>query len=196
MKPILSEKAKVWSSVVAKEVKCMPPSSTDSYLLYGRTLLTKDEFDRFNDEGFAAVHGIQVAYGPFSSKKAMEEFVTDYPEEFWPGPDEWRYWKIGDAEVISSYTRPEDMTVVHSKSLPFQGQLSINEMKRKIQEQEEVQAAVNKRLEEPQKLSQKEIAIHIEWQKGRIDVAKKELQELEDQLNRLYSIKVDDTDNQ
>lgn len=186
----ISPKAKIWAAYVAKNVKAKPAVNPDAVFILGRTLLDYDGFNKTNASKFDAVHGVQVMYGPFSSKQSAQEFVSDYPQEMWPGDNDWRYVYAGQVEILSGYFEPEHADIIHNSSLDFQGQLLMNEQQRRIKEIGEVQERLNKRKENALngevKMTKIEVESHIKWQKQRIqqtettlEQQRKHLQELE-----------------
>lgn len=168
----LTPQSKMWAAYVAKEVKAKSAINPDQIFLIGRTLLDKKTFNKLNSLEDDVVHGVQVIYGPFTSKQSAHEFVTDYPEDMWPGDNDWRYIHAGQVEILSSYFDPGQSDIVHKASLPFQGQLLYNEQQRRQKEIDDL----NNRLEDRKKLalqgevemSKVEVEKHIQWQKQRI----------------------------
>lgn len=183
----VSKEAKMWSAFVAKNVKPKPSDNPDTWFLIGRTLLDTEGFNKINTLENDVVHGVQVIYGPFSNKQAMTEFVAEYEPE-WPGDNEWRVIHPGQAEILSSYYEPQHAEVVHNASLDFQGQLVFNEQRRKMAEIEEINNRLTKRLEEPDKMSEKEVKQHILWQEERIRQAEEQLEGLKKHLTHLHTL--------
>lgn len=188
----ISPSAKVWASYVAKEVKCKEATNPNGLFLVGRTLLDHDTFNKLNPDGFDVVHGVQVFYGPFSSKAEGMDFVSEYDLE-WPGENEWRWIKPGQPEIISSFYEPGKADIVHNASLEFQGQLIIREQQRKIKEIEEVQDRIKKReeaaLEGDVQPTEVEINQYIIWQEQKIKQAEKQLEQLKTHLEKLQKLK-------
>lgn len=184
----ITEQAKAWSAYVATNVKTQPIDS-NSYFLVGRTLLDKVGFNSINDGEHDAVHGVAVVYGPFPTKAEMNDFVASYNVEMWPGDNEWTYVQPGKPFILSSFTDPNDATVVHNKSLDFQGQLGYNVMQERIKEVEEVQKRLNAKA--PEKMTKDELDLHLKWQEERVrdaEVAvvkmKKHLETLRNERNK------------
>lgn len=186
----ISEQAKAWASYIAKEVKTKTAHNAESMFLIGRTLLDKNSFNKINNTEDDVVHGVQVMYGPFTSKHDMHEFISEYPLE-WPGHNEWRYIYAGKPEIISSYTDLAMAEIVHNASLEFQGQLVYNEQQRIISEIEQVHTRINNRLDETEKMKENEKQQHITWQMNRIKQTREQLGELEKHLIFLESIQTD-----
>lgn len=187
----ISERAKIWSAYIAKEVKCKEALNPNSIFLTGRTLLDNEAFNKLNPPDNDVVHGVQVFYGPFSSKEEARDFIADYPFE-WPGENEWRWIHPGQPEIISSYYDPAHVDIVHNKSLDLQVQLGYQEMQRKIKEIEEVKKKIASREQEEilslKPLSQSEKETHLSLQRQRIEETKKQLQQLEKHLKYIETL--------
>lgn len=179
----LTKRAKIWEAYIASNVKTKDADNANQYILFGQTLLDKSAFNDLNDGEHDYVHGVQVFYGPFDTKDAMKEFVTDYPDDLWPGPDDWRYRKLGKPIIVSSFADPSKADIVHNKSLPFQGQIAVNEMRKRVKEQENLQKRLgNRKIEE---MKDDELKLHIGWQKERIQQTEKDLEGMRAHLSRL-----------
>lgn len=191
----ITQQAKIWSAYIAKNVKCQPAENSELLFLTGRTLLDKKTFNKLNSDEDDVVHGLCVFYGPFASKTAAQEFVSEYSGE-WPGENEWRYIRPGQPEILSSYYEPGKADIVHNASLEFQAQLKIHENERKIKEIEEVKSRLQNREEEL--LSAKatpnknEVEQHIIWQKQKIDESEKHINQLKEHLKRLENLLVEE----
>ncbi len=181
----LTVQAKAWAAYIAREVKTLPPDNPNGYFLVGHTLLDKQGFNKINDEDHDVVHGVQVIYGPFGSIQDMHTFVSNY-KDMWPGDNDWRYVRPGTPMILSSYMEPSMTDVVHNSSLAFQGQLALNEQKRRQQEAEEVMArskAIEASSSTP--LSKEAIQAEIEAHKARMEEKKKGLKQMEQYLQAL-----------
>lgn len=190
----VTEQAKAWSAFVAKNVKCMEPDNPSQYILYGTTLLDKEAFNKINDEEHDVVHGVQVVYGPFSSKRDMEEFVAEYAgsEYYWPGHNDWKFSKVGKPIILTSLTDPSNATVVHNASLDFQGQLEINEQQRRIEEIEKMQKKIRQReLTENKPIEKEELEVRIRWLTEDIERRKKEVEQETVHLEKLLKMRDD-----
>lgn len=190
----ITTQAALWSSYVARNVKVQDAYNPDAIFITGRTLLDKETFNRLNTADDDVVHGVQVFYGPFSSKASAQEFVAEYKME-WPGDNEWRYIRPGQAEILSSYYDPGMADVVHNASLDFQGQLAVQEMQRRVQEIEEVQRRLSLRENADKTLSPAEKEQHVLWQQQRIKATEIQLEQLKKHLSHIESLPVTDACN-
>jgi len=191
----ITQQAKIWSAYIAKNVKPQPAENSELLFLTGRTLLDKKTFNKLNTEEDDVVHGVQVFYGPFASKTAAQEFVSEYSGE-WPDENSWRYIRPGQPEILSSYYEPGKADIVHNSSLQFQGQLAIQEQERKIKEIEEVQKRVKMR-ESEESIEKKaftthEKEVHITWIKNQIEHSEKNLTQMKKHLTFLENLPVKD----
>lgn len=187
----LSQPAKIWASYIGKEVKCKEANNPNGLFITGRTVLDKDTFNKINDAEHDVVHGVQVFYGPFSSKAEAMDFIAEYPLE-WPGDNEWRWIHPGQPEIISSFYEPGKADLVHNASLEFQGQLVGREQQRRIGEIEEIQNRIVRKQEaaitgevQPTKV---EVEQYILWQEQKIKQAKKQVEQLESHLENLLRL--------
>lgn len=184
--------AKVWATYISKNVKCRSADNPDAIFLLGRTVLDKETFNKLNDTEHDVVHGVQVVYGPFSTKAAACEFVSEYDLE-WPGENEWRWIKPGQPEIISSFYEPGKAEIVNNASLEFQGQLLYQEQQRKIREIEDVQERIHKREEAAINgkvvPTQKEIEQYIQWQEIKISQTEKALEQMRTHLEKFRKLK-------
>lgn len=184
----ISPKAKPWEAFVASEVKTMNADNSDQYFLFGRSLFNKNSFNEVNDEDHDTVHGIGVIYGPFSSKQAMEEFVSDYPDELWPSDRDWCFRKVGKPFIISGYYEAGKAVVVHNKTLPIQSQLGYNQMQRKIKEREKAEKAFKEREKNPKSLTREELEYHIKFHENNLKLAKEQCIGLEKNISDLKAL--------
>lgn len=189
-KPI-TKMARAYASFIATNMKAKEAINPDTIFLVGRCLLDKGEFNRVNDGECSVFHGAQVFYGPFSTKSAAQEFVSEYDLE-WPGDNDWKYIHPGQVDLLTPYFDPGMADVVHNASLEFQGQAVLREQERRIKEIEQVQDRISKRQDSAVKgdtrLSHNEIDQNILWQEQKIKQAEKQLGQLLthlDQLKRL-----------
>lgn len=181
----LTVQARAWAAYVAREVKTLPPDNPNGYFLVGHTLLDKDGFNKINDGDHDVVHGVQVIYGPFGSIQDMHNFVSEY-RDMWPGDNDWRYVRPGTPMLLSSYMEPSMTDVVHNSSLAFQGQLAVNEQKRRQKEMEDV-IARTKALESTSTTNptKEEIQAEIKAHKAKIEAKKTGLKQMEQFLHAL-----------
>lgn len=191
----LTQQGKLWTSYIARNVKTQEADNPDAIFITGRTVLDKEAFNKINDGEHDVVHGVQVFYGPFATKAAAMEFISEYKCD-WPGDNEWRWIKPGKPEIISSFYEPGKADLVHNASLEFQGQVAYQEMQRRIAEVEEVQRRLEQREKEEnlknKPLTEKEKNLHIQWQEQKISQAEKQLEQMKkhlDYLKRLPSVK-------
>lgn len=185
----ITPQAMMWASYVAKNVKVQEAYNPDTIFITGRTLLDKDTFNRLNTTDDDVVHGVQVFYGPFSSKASAQEFISEYKLD-WPGDNEWRYIRPGQPEILSSYYDPGMVDVVHNASLEFQGQLAVQEMQRRVQDIEEVQKRIAMREQDQhdKPLSASEKEQHILWQQQKIQSVEVQLEQLKKHLSYIESL--------
>lgn len=189
----ITQQAKIWTAYIAKNVKPQPAENSELLFLTGRTLLDKKTFNKLNTEEDDVVHGVQVFYGPFASKTAAQEFVSEYSGEW---PDEWRFIRPGQPEILSSYYEPGHADIVHNASLEFQGQILMNQQAKKIQEIEEVQKRVKSRESEEsiekKAFTTQEKEVHITWIKNQIEHSEKNLNQMKKHLTFLENLPVKD----
>lgn len=144
----LSLQAKAWKALIANEVKTQTATNHNQIFLIGRSLFTKEEFDRANDKDHATIHGFQTFYGPFDTIAQAHEFIANYPQDKFPGDDEWKWINPGEVEVLTSvYLDPSETEIVHNASLPFQAQLGYNETQRRIKDIEDTRKTMKEREE-------------------------------------------------
>lgn len=172
----LSEQAKLFVADIARDLHTKEALNANQYFLMGRTLLDKDAFNRINDDGFEPVHGFSVIYGPFDSKTAAHEFVAEYPEEKWPGHNDWVLVHPGKPHILTHHFDPTNADVVHNKTHEFQGQYMVNEMQRRMEEMAEVKQMAE-RAEKQEELTKEQIEGLKAYYMAKIDVLDKKLQE-------------------
>lgn len=181
----VTPQANAWSAFIASEVKTLTATNHDQFLLYGYTLLDKESFNKINDTEHDHVHGVVCTYGPFSSKQAVYDFISEYPIDKWPGDNDWRIAHVGQPFILSSFYNVADAEIVHNKSLPFQGQLGVLEMQKRIEEMETVEKKLKEAEKKPEKLTKEDIAIRISWANEKYENSKKNLDELSKHLQWL-----------
>lgn len=140
----LSQKAQVYVASVAEVLKTKTAVNANNYFLMGRTLLDKEAFLRLNDDGYEPVHGFSVIYGPFDTMASAHEFVAEYPEDMWPGHNDWTLIHPGQPIILTHHFDITNADVVHNKTHEFQGQVMVNEMARRKQEMADVKEVVEK----------------------------------------------------
>lgn len=193
----LTQQGKIWSAYVAKNISCKEANNPNSLFLTGRTVLDKEAFNRINDTEHDVIHGLQVFYGPFSSKQEAMEFISEYPFE-WPGENEWRWVNPGKPEIISSYFDPSKADLVNNASLEFQGQVILQEQERRIKEIEQIQEKIRKReelvLEEKIVPKDNEIDNFVAIADNKISTLEKQLEQVRVHREKLLAMKKGDDD--
>lgn len=188
----ITDQAKAWGSFLAKNVKVSPAENANQYMVVGTTLLDKEAFNRINDDDHDVVHGVQVVYGPFSSRTAVQEFVAEYAgsEYQWPGHHDWKYFHIGNPYILTPMTNPDRCDIVHNKSLEFQGQLELNEQRKRIEEIEKTKERLREReLNNFKPIEKEELDVRISWVQGDVDRRKLELEQEQSHLNKLLDMR-------
>lgn len=183
----LTDHARQWCAFVAKNIKTLPATNGEQWFLFGRTYLDKPTFNKINDEEHDVVHGVGIFYGPFNTKAAAMEHVTEYPTgpNDWPGNNDWVLISPGKPIILTPYSDPADAIVVHNKSLEFQGQAILNKQQEQLEEIESIKKRMEKRLEEHPNATPEELQAHIDIQMERIRQAKDVVNGLESHLRYL-----------
>lgn len=171
----ISKQAKMFVASVAEDLDTKGAENANQYFLMGRTLLDKKAFIDINDDGYDPVHGFTVTYGPFDTKAAAQEFVSDYPENKWPGHNDWVLVRPGKAHILTHHFDMTNSDVVHNKTLGFQGQVMINEMQRRKDEIQEVKSITDE-LTKQDGPSNEQIKGLIDHYKSKIDNLSKQLE--------------------
>jgi len=187
----ISPEAKIWASYIEKSIQCKEATNPNSLFITGRTVLDNEAFNKLNSNGYDVVHGLQVFYGPFSSRGEAMDFISEYPYE-WPGENEWRWIHPGQPEIISSFYEPGKADLVHNASLDFQGQLIVREQQRRIAEIEDIQNRIMKKQEAAVNGDVKPTTVEMEqyivWQRQKIKQAEAQLNGLKTHLENLLKI--------
>jgi len=186
---VLTKQAHRWVGVAKDNLKVMPISNPD-YFLMGTTYLDKAGFNKINDDENDYIHGVSVIYGPFRNEKEIEEFVSEYAgsEYLWPGTNDWKWFRFGQPFILTPMVNSEACKVVENKSLDFVGQLHVNEQQRRIEEIKKVKQAMREvELDTTKPIEPDELEQRISWIQSDIQKRKEALEGEEKHLAFLMS---------
>lgn len=181
--------AKVMAGIVSSSIKTANSTNPNQIFLEGQILLSKEEFNHLNKGPEDYVHGYSVLYGPFDTESAAEDFVTRYPKDLWPQPEDWIVRHTGEMLILSPYRPDTHKTVVDNLSNEFQPHLTRKQQQKKAQEIQEIKDKKAKAESNPSKLKPEELDMVIMQHKEKIQRAERDMEGYQDYLKLLQKLR-------